>query len=104
HFLSPHRQPDDNSALVTAPDGLIVFDTGRHAEHTQQVLDAARQSGKPVRAIINSHWHLDHVGGNLLVRAAFPNADVYATSAIDDALSGFLANYRKQLAASTAES
>lgn len=91
-------QPDGNSVLIDAPDGLIVFDTGRHAEHTRQVLDAARQSGKPIRAIINSHWHLDHVGGNVLVRAAYPSADVYATSAIDAALDGFLANYRKQLA------
>jgi len=91
-------QPDGNGVLIDAPDGLIVFDTGRHAEHTRQVLDVSRQIGKPIRAIINSHWHLDHVGGNVLVRAAFPAVDVYATAAIDDALGGFLASYRKQLA------
>jgi glyoxylase-like metal-dependent hydrolase (beta-lactamase superfamily II) len=90
-------QPDGNSIVIDAPDGLIVIDTGRHAAHTQSVLNLARESKKPIRALINTHWHLDHVGGNALLRAAYPAVDVYATSAIDEALSGFLANYRKQL-------
>lgn len=96
-------QPDGNSVVIDAPDGLIVFDTGRHAEHTQRVLDLAKASGKPIKAIINSHWHLDHVGGNVLVRRAYPEVEVYATSAIDSALTGFLANYRKQLQSALAK-
>jgi glyoxylase-like metal-dependent hydrolase (beta-lactamase superfamily II) len=90
-------QPDGNSIVITAPEGLIVIDTGRHAEHTQRVLDFAKATGKPVRAIINSHWHLDHVGGNVLLRQAYPNVEVYATPAIDSALTGFLKNYHAQL-------
>ena len=93
----PGRQPDGNSVILDAPQGLIVFDTGRHAEHTQAVLDVARSRGKPVAAVVNSHWHLDHVGGNLLVREQYPQAAIYASGAIDGALAGFLANYRKQL-------
>lgn len=90
-------QPDGNSIIIDAPEGLIVVDTGRHAAHTQEVLDFAASVRRPVRAIINSHWHLDHTGGNLLVRAQYPQAQVYASSAIDGALTGFLANYRQQL-------
>ena len=90
-------QPDGNSLVITAPEGLIVMDTGRHVEQTQRVLDFAKASSKPVRAIINSHWHLDHVGGNVLLRQAYPNVEVYATSAIDSALTGFLKDYRAQL-------
>lgn len=94
----PGRQPDGNTIVVDAPQGLIVFDTGRHAEHAQAVLDLAKARGKPIAAIVNSHWHLDHVGGNVKLRAAFPDAKVYATGAIDAALGGFLASYRRQLA------
>ncbi len=90
-------QPDGNSILIDAPEGLIVFDTGRHPAHTQRVLDFAAAAGTPVRAIVNSHWHLDHVGGNVLIRRAYPTVDVYATGAIEDALTGFLAAYRRQL-------
>ena len=90
-------QPDGNTVVLKGPDGLIVFDTGRHAEHVQQILDFAAASHAPIAAIVNSHWHLDHVGGNVKLRAAFPNARVVASAAIEDAMHGFLANYHAQL-------
>lgn len=99
----PGRQPDGNSVLFRVPNGLIVFDTGRHAEHTQKIIDYARAAGLPIKAVINSHWHLDHIGGNPRIRAAYPDVRVYASSAIDGAMGGFLANYRKQLADAIAQ-
>lgn len=99
----PGQQPDGNSIVLDAPAGLVVIDTGRHAEHTQRLLDAATRTGRPIAAIVNTHWHLDHVGGNPLLRARYPEVQVYAGTAVHDALRGFLANYRAQLvAASTA--
>ena len=95
--FAPGRQPDGNSVLFRAPEGWVVFDTGRHPEHTQKIIDRARESGLPIKAVINSHWHLDHIGGNPRIRAAYPDARVYASSAIDSAMSGFLAKYRAQL-------
>ena len=95
--FTPGDQPDGNSVIFRAPKGLVVVDTGRHAEHTQAILDFAAKEHQPIAAVINTHWHLDHIGGNPKVRAAFPKAKIYATSALDDARKGFLANYRKQL-------
>jgi glyoxylase-like metal-dependent hydrolase (beta-lactamase superfamily II) len=93
------EQPDGNSVLLRGPGGLVVFDTGRHAEHAQHLLDDAHTSGQPIVAIVNSHWHLDHVSGNVPLRAAFPHAEVYASDAIHAAMQGFLADYRAQLVA-----
>jgi hypothetical protein len=97
------RQPDGNTIVVRSGDGLVVFDTGRHREHTQSIIDFARREGLPVKVIINSHWHLDHVGGNPMLRKEYPDVRVYASGAIEAALHGFLAEYRasleKQLAA-----
>ena len=90
-------QPDGNTVVFTTTDGLVVFDTGRHPEHTQQIVDFANAAKKPVVAIVNSHWHLDHVGGNVMLRAKYPGVRVYASGAIEDAMHGFLANYRAQL-------
>ena len=90
-------QPDGNTVLFEAPEGLVVFDTGRHREHTQKIIDFANAAKKPIVAIVNSHWHLDHVGGNVMLRKMYPRARVYASGAIDDALHGFLSNYRAQL-------
>jgi glyoxylase-like metal-dependent hydrolase (beta-lactamase superfamily II) len=101
---APNRLPDGNSVVIVAPQGLIVFDTGRHKEHAQKLLDFAREQGRPIAAIINSHWHLDHVGGNPWLRTAFPDIRVYASSAIDAARKGFLADYRAQLVTELAPS
>ena len=97
--FAPGRQPDGNSVLLRGSGGWIVVDTGRHAEHSAQILDFVQAQGGAVAAVVNSHWHLDHVGGNARMRAAHPDLRVYASGAIEHALGGWLANYRKQLEA-----
>jgi glyoxylase-like metal-dependent hydrolase (beta-lactamase superfamily II) len=77
------RGPDGNTIIFDAPDGLVVVDTGRHAYHSDAILAFARAKGRPIAAIVNTHWHLDHSSGNVRLKAAFPNAKVYTTSAID---------------------
>lgn len=96
-------QPDGNSVLIDAPDGLIVFDTGRHAAVSDAISAAARSRGRPVVAIVNSHWHLDHVSGNIRLKAQWPAAKVYASAAIDRALAGFLAFSAKDARAMLAD-
>jgi glyoxylase-like metal-dependent hydrolase (beta-lactamase superfamily II) len=95
--FAPNSQPDGNTIVLRTPKGLIVVDTGRHPDHTQAIIDFAKLSNAPVKAIINTHWHLDHIGGNPMLRRAYPGAEVYASSALAEARKGFLANYRKQL-------
>src|SRR5262245_24911617 len=91
------QQPDGNSIVLAAPQGLVVVDTGRHTSHTQQIVDFAHSQNRPVVAIINTHWHLDHVGGNVMLRERYPDVRVYASDALQGALQGFLKNYREQL-------
>src|SRR3954464_5657812 len=86
--------PDGNSIVIDAPKGLIVVDTGRHPEHAQAIIDYARQRGKPIAAIVNSHWHLDHTTGNWDIRRAYPQVAVYASSALEGALATFLKTSR----------
>jgi glyoxylase-like metal-dependent hydrolase (beta-lactamase superfamily II) len=93
----PGRQPDGNSVLLRGEDGLVVVDTGRHPAHAQRLLDFAAAQQQPIAAVVNSHWHLDHVGGNPLLRIAHPALRVHATNAIEGALQGFLARSRAQL-------
>jgi glyoxylase-like metal-dependent hydrolase (beta-lactamase superfamily II) len=86
------RSPDGNTVVLDTRTGLIVFDTGRHAAHVEQIIAYAKARDRPVVAIFNSHWHLDHVSGNPALRAAFPKAAVYSHDAsLSEALAGFLA-------------
>jgi glyoxylase-like metal-dependent hydrolase (beta-lactamase superfamily II) len=96
--LEPNRGPDGNSIFLDAPDGLILIDTGRHPEHRDRLLAYARARGRPIAAIVNTHWHLDHSTGNGEIRAAFPAAPLYASEAIDGALAGFLRRSRESAA------
>src|SRR3954468_19428504 len=70
--FEPGRQPDGNSVFLEAPDGLILVDTGRHPAHQERLLAYAKARGRPIAAIVNTHWHLDHTGGNAEIRAAYP--------------------------------
>jgi glyoxylase-like metal-dependent hydrolase (beta-lactamase superfamily II) len=93
----PGRQPDGNTVLLRGDEGWIVVDSGRHAEHTQRILDFALDSELPIAAIVNTHWHLDHVSGNPMLRREYPDARVYASTGIEQAMGGFLAGYRRDL-------
>lgn len=93
--FEPGRGPDGNSVFLEAPDGLILVDTGRHPGHQEKLLAYARARGRTVAAIVNTHWHLDHTGGNAEIRAAFPSAPVYASRALEGALTGFFPPSRK---------
>ncbi len=90
--FDPGRSPNGNSVILKGPGGAVLVDTGRHARHREAVEGALGELGLPLVAIINTHWHLDHVSGNLALKAAHPDARVYGTSAIDGALTGFLAD------------
>ena len=63
-----------NIAVQVGNDGVLLVDTGA-AEMTDQVLATIKQLAKPItnrpiRYIINTHFHPDHTGGNEKLRAA----------------------------------
>jgi glyoxylase-like metal-dependent hydrolase (beta-lactamase superfamily II) len=93
----PGRQPDGNSVLIRGKSGWIIVDTGRHAEHTQRILDFVRDSDTPIVDVVNTHWHLDHVSGNPMLKQIYPELSVHASVGIEHAMDGFLANYRRDL-------
>lgn len=92
-------QPDGNSILLRGPGGWVLVDSGRHAGHTQALLDFMQTPGQGSEppSVINTHWHLDHLGGNALLREALPGLRSYASGAVDTALNGWLSDYRTEL-------
>ena len=97
------KGPDGNTVVLDAPRGLIVFDTGRHPEHARAILDYAKARHRPIAAVINSHWHLDHTTGNWDIRSAYPHVAIYASGALEGALATFLKTSREQTEAALAD-
>lgn len=91
------KGPDGNSIFLDAREGLILIDSGRHPAHAEKLLAYASERGKPIAAIVNTHWHLDHTTGNTDIRQAYPQIRIYGTTAIEGALAGFLNRNRGQV-------
>jgi cyclase len=59
-----------NLALSIGDDGGLLVDS-EYAAMTDKVLAAAKElNPAPIRYIVNTHWHFDHVGGNLRLARA----------------------------------
>jgi glyoxylase-like metal-dependent hydrolase (beta-lactamase superfamily II) len=51
------------TSWVTTPDGTVVIDPGNFRVCSMINEEITRLSGKPVRYLIYSHAHMDHIGG-----------------------------------------
>jgi len=70
-----------NSVVVVGKDDVTVFDTNTRAKTARLVIDEIRKlTDKPVRTVVNSHWHMDHWGGNDEYAKAFPGVRIVATA------------------------
>ena len=78
-----------NTTVQIGPDGVLVVDT-KLAAASDVLLDAIRQlSNKPIRYVINTHWHPDHVGSNeLIAKSGSTIAGGNVSGAIADAGEG----------------
>jgi cyclase len=78
-----------NTTVQVGDDGILVVDT-KLAAAADVLLDAIRQiSDKPIRYVINTHWHLDHVGSNeLIAKSGSTIAGGNVSGAITDAGQG----------------
>ena len=66
-----------NSVAVVTGEAVLVFDTNGIPETAERVLNEIRKlTDKPVRYVINSHWHWDHWSGNQVYRSAFPDVQI----------------------------
>jgi len=66
-----------NNVFIVNDEDVLVVDTSQSLALTREVLAALRTiTKKPVRYVINTHWHDDHVIGNQVYREAFPEVDI----------------------------
>jgi cyclase len=60
-----------NAGFVIGADGVLVVDTFENPAAAKKMLEAIREKTKlPVKYVVNTHYHLDHVAGNAVFSAA----------------------------------
>jgi glyoxylase-like metal-dependent hydrolase (beta-lactamase superfamily II) len=69
-----------NSVVVVNKEDVLVFDTNTRPSSARIILAEIRKmTSKPVRYVVNSHWHPDHWSGNEVYANAFPGIEIIAT-------------------------
>jgi cyclase len=69
-----------NVVAVIGDDGVLVVDSGRFPTLARRIIgEIKRRTDKPVRYLVHTHWHLDHIVGDAEFRAAFPGVNVLST-------------------------
>jgi glyoxylase-like metal-dependent hydrolase (beta-lactamase superfamily II) len=95
------RAPEDldywtatNSLVVIGDDYVVVFDSCTRAVTARAVIAEIRKlTAKPVRVLINSHWHQDHWSGNDEYAKAFPGLRIIASEQTRDYMKRMPAAY-----------
>src|SRR4051794_24710395 len=57
--------PGGNILVRRGPDGSLVVDAGVPVRAKEILETVRRVGGNHVSALINTHWHFDHAGGNI---------------------------------------
>jgi glyoxylase-like metal-dependent hydrolase (beta-lactamase superfamily II) len=69
-----------NSVAIIGDDGVLIVDAGQFPSVARAQIAAIRKlTDKPVRYVVNSHWHPDHWLGNAEYAAAFPGVPIIST-------------------------
>lgn len=80
-FAAIRKQPplfsfDPNNVFIINEQDVVVVDANASLAGTRQLLAALRKlTNKPVKYVINTHWHDDHIIGNQIWREAFPEVE-----------------------------
>ena len=97
-----------NSVVIINDDDVTVFDSFTRAATARMAIAEIRAlTDKPVRTLINSHWHQDHWSGNNEFKKAYPGIQIIATTETRDFMERmgggfFAAGLARSVAATTA--
>ena len=85
----PGFMVDANDVLIINDNDVVVVDTNGAPAITREVLaELKKLTDKPVRYVINTHWHDDHIRCNDVYREAFPGVEFIAHAAMRDYMPG----------------
>jgi cyclase len=86
-----------NITAVIGREAMLVVDTGQIPSVARRVVAELRGLSKvPLRHIVNTHWHGDHLLGNAVFREAWPQARIVAHSHTVEQGAKFYAGYAEK--------
>ena len=84
---APAYKVNCNTAIIEDGDGVMVVDTHSKPSAARVIVDMLRElTTKPVRYVVNTHFHWDHWHGNEVYPAAYPQAEIVSNQITREAM------------------
>jgi cyclase len=83
----PAYKVNSNTAIIETGDGLLVVDSHSKPSAARVVVERLRDfTPKPVRYVVNTHFHWDHWQGNEVYPATYGHVEVITNDITRDAM------------------
>jgi glyoxylase-like metal-dependent hydrolase (beta-lactamase superfamily II) len=84
---SPAYKVNCNTAIIENADGVMVVDTHSKPSAARVIVERLRDiTTKPVRYVVNTHFHWDHWHGNEVYPQAYPDAEIVTNTITREAM------------------
>lgn len=83
-----------NCIAVIGDDGVLVVDSTSFPSHARKIIDQIKKlTNQPVRFLVHTHWHPDHLMGDGEFQSAFPGAVFVSTKETRKAIAELAPKY-----------
>jgi len=77
HQDAPNEFPQGNTTVIIGENSVMVVDACYLPSSAKEDIEQIKRwTNKPVRYLVNTHYHLDHNNGNYLYEEAFPGVTI----------------------------
>ncbi|HXJ81208.1 MAG TPA: MBL fold metallo-hydrolase [Candidatus Methylomirabilis sp.] len=84
---APAYKVNSNTAIIESDSGVIIVDTHSKPSAARVIVDRLRDiTAKPVRYVVNTHFHWDHWHGNEVYPAVYPEAEIVTNQLTREAM------------------
>jgi len=84
---APAYKVNCNTAIIENDDGVIIVDTHSKPSAARVIVERLRDiTRKPVRYVVNTHFHWDHWHGNEVYPATYPDAEIVTNQITREAM------------------
>jgi cyclase len=83
-----------NCIAVIGDDGVLVVDSTSFPSHARKIIAELKQmTTQPIRFLVHTHWHPDHLLGDGEFRSAFPGVAIISTNPTRKAIAELAPKY-----------
>src|SRR5881409_2942976 len=84
---APAYKVNSNTAIIESDDGVVIVDTHSKPSAARVIVERLHDiTTKPVRYVVNTHFHWDHWHGNEVYPAAYPHAEIVTNQLTREAM------------------